>query len=107
MYPDLDLFPRWPGFEEDEELAGPQPSSEAGDSTSLAGQGGVGPKKTWSPEELAKMSVKQLGRLKSQGVDVGDLMTKRKKELLTRGYYVQKGKQEAETTSETHMQRDA
>lgn len=63
LYPNLGLFPRWPGFEEDEELAGP----ETGAST----PGG---------SDFESLAPKQLGRLKSKGMDVTGLMrTKRRK----------------------------
>jgi tRNA (guanine-N(7)-)-methyltransferase subunit TRM82 len=60
LYPNLGLFPRWPGFEEDEELAGPE-----GDATPTS--------------EYEAMAPKQLGRLKSQGVDVSAYLSKKRR----------------------------
>ncbi|GMK57345.1 hypothetical protein CspeluHIS016_0401790 [Cutaneotrichosporon spelunceum] len=59
LYPNLGLFPRWPGFEEDEELAG-----DSGAAT---------------PSEYEGMAPKQLGRLKAQGVDVSEYLSKKRR----------------------------
>lgn len=65
LYPNLGLFPRWPGFEEDEELAGP----ETGASTPSAAGG----------SDYESLAPKQLGRLKAQGVDVSGLMQRKRR----------------------------
>lgn len=57
LYPNLGLFPRWPGFEEDEELAG----------------------EVTPASEFEGMAPKQLGRLKAQGVDVSSYLSKKRR----------------------------
>jgi len=87
LYPDLSLLPRWPGLEEDDELAGPQPGpsrSEAGESIATGPPVGKA-KKAWKWEELEMMGIKELGRLKAQGVEVGDLIWRKKKDLKAMG----------------------
>lgn len=61
LFPNLSLFPRWPGFEEDEELAGPAVNTPEGKA------------------ELETLNSRQLGRLKARGEDVQDLLPKKKK----------------------------
>ncbi|BEI94022.1 uncharacterized protein CcaverHIS019_0604810 [Cutaneotrichosporon cavernicola] len=61
LYPNLGLFPRWPGFEEDEELAGDSGAA------------------TPTPSEYEGMAPKQLGRLKAQGVDVSEYLSKKRR----------------------------
>lgn len=63
LYPNLGLFPRWPGFEEDEELAG-----TAEDSTTAGGG-----------DDKEKLNTRQLGRMKARGADVQDLIPKKNK----------------------------
>jgi tRNA (guanine-N(7)-)-methyltransferase subunit TRM82 len=68
-------------MEEDDDLAGTAgtgidvPASSA----SEAGEPGAGPGRTYTPEELEGMNVKQLGRLRAQGVDVDALLRQKKK----------------------------
>lgn len=54
--------------------------SEAGTAFTSGSVFGPGAVRNYTPEELAKMSKKQLGRLKSKGLDVAALMWGRKKE---------------------------
>ena len=72
IYSDLGLLPKWMG--EDAEEAGEPANGGGADGASDAGttSGGPGGRSpfSYSPEELAAMPVKQLGRLKAQGVDV-------------------------------------
>lgn len=81
LYPNLALFPRWPGFEEDEELAGPGVNTPEGKA------------------ELESMNSKQLGRLKARGEDVQDLLPKKKKRKGAKGGSGS-GKDTAEATPE-------
>lgn len=71
LYPDLGLLPKWSG--EDAEEAG-EGGGGAGDGASEAGtamtSSGARSPFSYTPEELAQMPVKQLGRLKAQGVNV-------------------------------------
>ena len=92
LYPDMSLLPRWPGFDEDEQLAGPEPGDN-----DPAVQSGGGMKKVWSHEEMAKMSLKQLGRLKASGVEVGDLLGRRRKEQRTKASYELDTKEKGDT----------
>ncbi|WOO77299.1 tRNA (guanine-N(7)-)-methyltransferase non-catalytic subunit TRM82 [Vanrija pseudolonga] len=62
LYPNLGLFPRWPGFEEDEELAG-----TAEDGVAAGG------------DDKEKLNTRQLGRMKARGADVQDLIPKKNK----------------------------
>lgn len=62
LYPNLSLYPRWPGFEEDEELAGP--ASDAPVLTS---------------EQADGLTSRHLGRLKASGMQVQHLLAPRKK----------------------------
>lgn len=95
LYPDLPLLPRWPGFEEDEDLAGPselQEDEEAAASSSAspkptpasriapseAGTAGFALKRDYTREELEAMGPRALGRLKALGVDVGNLTSRKK-----------------------------
>ena len=48
--------------------------------------------KTWTGEELDKMNIKQLGRLRAHGVDVGDRITRKRKELKEMGHPLKRGK---------------
>lgn len=77
LYPELTLFPRWPGFEEDDELAG------TGDNKSISEQG-TG-KKEVTQVELEKMNTKQLGRMKAQGANVADIIGRKRKEMKVKG----------------------
>ena len=45
---------------------------------SEAGTTGSAFKKDWTREELEAMGPRQLGRLKAQGVDVGDLLSRKR-----------------------------
>jgi tRNA (guanine-N(7)-)-methyltransferase subunit TRM82 len=91
LYPLLPLLPRWPGLEEDEDLAGPTsapaPSAPGGLKSGSASPAPVSASskvketRIWTREELEVMNVRDLGRLRNKGVDVGDLMQVRKKEL--------------------------
>ena len=74
-YGELSIYPRWPGLEEDDDLAGQDGTAGTAADTDAPGVGG----KTWTREELEKLSPKELGRLKSKGVDVGDLLHKKRK----------------------------
>ena len=105
LYPDLSLLPRWPGFEEDDDLAGSNepvtdPSEQPAEADpakqgekavprtgtalyskmapSEAGTTGSAFKKDWTREELEGLGPRQLGRLKAQGVDVGDLLSRKR-----------------------------
>ena len=93
LYPDIGLLPRWPGFEEDDDLAGETAAiPERIGGGGLRGSGG-GLKKVGTSQELEKMSVKQLGRLKAQGLKVGDLIGRKRREMRARGRQV-KGDQQ-------------
>ena len=87
LYADLSLMPRWPGMEEDDEMAGSAETDTQGESSAMASDAGESylppgkAPKDWTREELEKLNVKQLGRLKSQGVDIGNLITKKRKKL--------------------------
>ena len=48
--------------------------------------------KTWAGEELDRMNIKQLGRLRAQGVDVGDRITRKKRDLKEMGHPLKRGK---------------
>jgi hypothetical protein len=81
LYSDLGLLPKWSGEDAEESgepqgAAGTDGASEAG--TSSGGSGGRSPF-SYTPEELNAMPVKQLGRLKAQGVDVQEYITAKSK----------------------------
>lgn len=95
LYPNLSLLPRWPGLEEDEEMAGGNEDAEqpaAGPSSpspalvaqSEAGTSGFALKKDWTKEELETLGPRQLGRLKSQGVNIGDLLSRKRLKRVAR-----------------------
>ena len=81
LYPNLSLLPRWVGFEEEDELAGKEETEEGRSGTPDKGNHmslSMDPKKEWTREELENLGPRQLGRLKAQGVDVGDLLSKKR-----------------------------
>jgi tRNA (guanine-N(7)-)-methyltransferase subunit TRM82 len=74
-------------MEEDDDLAGPQPGpsdSTAGGAASESGE--KPPARIHTQEELQSMTVKQLGRLRAQGMDVDALISSKKKEQKRRKY---------------------
>lgn len=72
-------------MEEDDDLAGPTDLADTNDSGDTSPAPTRTDGKTWTMDELDKMNVKQLGRLKAQGVDIGDLIRKKEKEMKERG----------------------
>lgn len=76
LFPNISLFPRWPGFEEDEELAGGPTTATAVDESSLE-----------------NMNLRQLGRLKGKGADVPqDLISKKRRKNIEKEVAIGKGK---------------
>ncbi|WVF67659.1 hypothetical protein IAT40_002418 [Kwoniella sp. CBS 6097] len=82
LYPLLNMLPRWPGHDEELDEAN-LPSTPGGDASSIAPSSMTsatnGLRRNYAPEELEKMGTKQLGRLKSTGVDIGNLLVQRQK----------------------------
>ncbi|OCF35779.1 hypothetical protein I316_02271 [Kwoniella heveanensis BCC8398] len=82
LYPLLNMLPRWPGHDEELDEAN-LPSTPGGDASSIAPSSMTsatnGLRRNYAPEELEKMGTKQLGRLKSSGVDIGNLLVQRQK----------------------------
>jgi tRNA (guanine-N(7)-)-methyltransferase subunit TRM82 len=87
LYPNLSLYPRWPGLEEDDDLAGPADQAVSNgntdananaDQASAAAQ--AKPKKEYTQEEYEAMNLKYLGRLKSQGYKVDEVMRAKRRE---------------------------
>ena len=89
------MFPRWPGFEEDDEQAGAEAGLDHDNDSSINIPPASRSQKSWAPEELEKMSGKQLGRLKAQGVDVGDIMRRRGMEAKVAERHSKTGRTEA------------
>lgn len=102
LYEDLNLLPRWPGFEEDEDLAGPadekvvdpnQPSTETpletkgskenekrGKNPSVHRNGFAnGNTQSYTQEELEGMGLRVLGKLRAKGVDVSDIIRRKRR----------------------------
>jgi tRNA (guanine-N(7)-)-methyltransferase subunit TRM82 len=97
LYPDLSLFPRWPGFEEDDDLAGPAVEPTSAPALTTAGpssEPGGGPKKEYTKEELSVMNLKHLGRLKAQGYPVDDYMRTKRRETKDRRFEAKRAKLE-------------
>lgn len=104
LYPNLSLYPRWPGLEEDDDLAGPaadpQSQSQPTPSGSTPGAGAAPDtsvettsvnvplssknKKEYTQAEYSTMNLKTLGRLKSQGYDVDSFMRTKRRETKDR-----------------------
>ena len=76
LYPGLPLFPRWTGLEEDDDLAGP--AADRPGTPASAGETEM-PGQNYTQEELERLSPKELGRLRSRGIDVKDLIARKKK----------------------------
>ncbi|WWC63655.1 uncharacterized protein I303_106260 [Kwoniella dejecticola CBS 10117] len=88
LYPLLNILPRWPGLEDDDGADAPISSGEATPDddgaislapTSLTTRTLGGTTRSYSMEELEGMNLKVLGRLKSNGVDVGSILRDRQK----------------------------
>lgn len=84
-------------MEEDDDLAGPA-AGEADSASNAATGTGTGDKikKDYTREELEAMGVKQLGRLKAHGVDVQELLLRRKKEAKEKSKAAKRRKLEEE-----------
>jgi tRNA (guanine-N(7)-)-methyltransferase subunit TRM82 len=93
LYPDLSLFPRWPGLEEDDDLAGPAPTAEA--PAEIQTGGPVFPKKEYTQSEYEAMNLKHLGRLKAQGYDVEGVMRVKRRETKDRRFEAKRARLEA------------
>ncbi|WVR09333.1 hypothetical protein IAU60_006399 [Kwoniella sp. DSM 27419] len=81
LYPLLNILPRWPGLEDEEEsgpVTGPA-GGEDGVSVAPSGVTAGGSRKVYTPEELEQLNTKKLGRLKAAGVDIGNLLVQRQK----------------------------
>ncbi|WVQ68581.1 uncharacterized protein L199_006790 [Kwoniella botswanensis] len=87
LYPLINILPKWPGLEEEGIEGGDTPTppiEEEADGISLAPTSMTartfgGTKRNYTKEELTTMNSKVLGRLKSQGVDIGNLLVQRQK----------------------------
>lgn len=87
LYPNLSLYPRWPGHEEDDDLAGP-PLEDS----SVPVKGPLPPlsslkstkQKEFTQSEYESMNLKTLGRLKAQGYDVEGVMKVKRRETKDR-----------------------
>ncbi|WVW85279.1 hypothetical protein I302_107317 [Kwoniella bestiolae CBS 10118] len=87
LYPLINILPKWPGLEEEVEGGDPPlPPTEGEENdmislapTSMTARTFGGTKRNYTKEELGTMNSKVLGRLKSQGVDIGNLLVQRQK----------------------------
>lgn len=94
LYPNLSLYPRWPGLEEDDDLAGPAVDSAqpgTGTSTPIIDDGNKDNstssskgKKEYTKAEYETMNLKTLGRLKAQGYEVDSYMRIKRRETKDR-----------------------
>lgn len=99
LYPNLSLYPRWPGLEEDDDLAGPAPEDGAGAEGSPApAPFGSKTKKEYTQAEYEAMNLKTLGRLKSQGYDVEAVMKVKRRETKDRRFEAKRRRLEAGQT---------
>jgi tRNA (guanine-N(7)-)-methyltransferase subunit TRM82 len=97
LYPDLSLFPRWPGLEEDDDLAGPSTDPIPSDPTPTTGvvMEPSGPRKEYTHEEYQVMNLKHLGRLKAQGYKVDDYMRTKRRETKDRRFEAKRARLDA------------
>ncbi|WWC71258.1 uncharacterized protein I206_105211 [Kwoniella pini CBS 10737] len=125
LYPLINLLPRWPGLEEDEGIDIPQINSNENGNidisddlislapTNLTTKTLGGTIKNYTIEELNSLNLKVLGRLKSNGVDVNEILKQRQKKskeerklkLLEINKKLKEEKEEIETQKEPEKKK--